>query len=183
MSLQVRLIVEPIPARREERGHRQDLSGEARRRGSRPAPPGEEGEEEPYEGSPPEGAAPSDSGQQPAGDDPELELLVYGERFKIKRSKLVDAYNLEGLPDHVIVSIAQKHMAADQRLARVKEREAANPPHGSEPEHSEAPAPGAPEPTNPSARAYAPEADGLDPGLSPGRAKPALITGKAQRDR
>ena len=102
---------------------------------------------------------------------------------KSSAPKLVDAYNLEGLPDHVIVSIAQKHMAADQRLARVKEREAANPPHGSEPEHSEAPAPGAPEPTNPSARAYAPEADGLDPGLSPGRAKPALITGKAQRDR
>lgn len=93
--------------------------------------------------------------------------MVHGERFKIKRSELIEAYSLEGCPDHVIVSVAQKHMAADQRLARVKEREAENPPHGSEPGASEAPAPGAPEPTNPSARAYAPEADGLDPDRSP----------------
>ena len=100
-------------------------------------PPREGAETGPDEGPLPEGAAPSDSG------DPELELLVYGERYKLPRSKLVDAYNLEGLPDHAIVSIAQKQMAADQRLARVKEREAENPPHGSEPGASEAPAPGA----------------------------------------
>ena len=88
-------------------------------------PPPDEGDDVgPDQGSPPEGAAPSDSGPRAAGEDPELELMVYGERYKITRSKLVDTYNLEGLPNHVIVSVAQKQMAADQRLARVKEREA-----------------------------------------------------------
>ena len=100
-------------------------------------------------------------------DDPELELLVYGERYKITRSQLVDAYNLDGLPDHAIVSIAQKQMAADQRLAHVKEREAENPPHGSEPGDSEATAPGAPEPRNPSARGREPDADGFATDRSP----------------
>ncbi|MGH6791586.1 MAG: hypothetical protein ACRECF_02470, partial [Methyloceanibacter sp.] len=125
--------------------------------------------DEPIEGAPQEGA-PSDSGapSPEPEEDPELDLMVHGERFKIKRSELIEAYSLEGCPDHVIVSVAQKQMAADQRLARVKEREAENPPHGSRPGHSEAPAPGAPEPTNQSARADVPDADGLDPALSPG---------------
>lgn len=92
---------------------------------------------------------------------------MFGNRLKRKRSKLVDAYNLEGLPDHAIVSIAQKQMAADQRLARVKEREAADQPRGSEPGASEATAPVAPEPTHPSAREREPDAAGFATDRSP----------------
>ena len=93
---------------------------------------------------------------------------MFGNRLKRKRSERVEAYNLEGLPDHAIVSIAQKQMAADQRLARVKEREAENPPHGSEPGASEAPAPGAsPEPIDQSARGSEPDADGFVTDRSP----------------
>jgi hypothetical protein len=60
-------------------------------------------------------------------------------------------------------------MAADQRLARVKEREAENPPHGSLPGASEAPAPGAsPEPIDQSAGGGEPDANGLLTDRSPG---------------
>ena len=100
-------------------------------------------------------------------EDRELTLSVFGNRLKRRRSKLIEAYNLGGLPDHAIVTIAQKQMAADQRLARVKEREAENPPHGSEPGDSEATAPGAPEPKNPSARGSEPDADGFATDRSP----------------
>jgi hypothetical protein len=55
------------------------------------------------------------------GDDPELELLVYGNRHKLKRSELVKAYDLAGLSDERIISVAQKEMAADQRPAEAKE--------------------------------------------------------------
>ena len=51
-------------------------------------------------------------------EDRELTLTVVGNRLKRKRSELVNAYNLEGLPDHAIVSVAQKEMAADHRLDR-----------------------------------------------------------------
>jgi hypothetical protein len=40
----------------------------------------------------------SKTASEPA-DDPELTLVVYGERFKVKRSQLVDTYDLGGLPD------------------------------------------------------------------------------------
>ena len=53
-------------------------------------------------------------------EDRELTLTVFGNRLKRKRSELVEAYNLGGLPDHAIVTIAQKQMAADQRLARIR---------------------------------------------------------------
>ena len=52
------------------------------------------------------------------GDDPELILTVFGARHKIKRSELVKTFDLEGLSDERIISVAQKEMAADQRLDR-----------------------------------------------------------------
>ena len=114
-------------------------------------------------------------------EDSELTLTVFGNRLKRKRSELVEAYNLEGLPDHAIVSIAQKQMAADQRLARVKEREAENPPHGSLPGASEAPAPGAsPEPIDQSARGGEPDANGFRL-IDPRTGQPALASGEARR--
>ena len=54
-------------------------------------------------------------------DDPELELLVFGARHKIKRSELVKTYDLGSLPDEHIIKVAQKEMAADQRLREAKE--------------------------------------------------------------
>jgi hypothetical protein len=54
-------------------------------------------------------------------DDPELELLVFGNRHKLKRSELVKTYDLGGLSDERIISVAQKEMAADQRLREAKE--------------------------------------------------------------
>jgi hypothetical protein len=122
-------------------------------------------QEDDGEGEPAE--APAEEPVTEPKNDPELELQVYGERYKIRRSKLIEEFNLEGLPDHVIVSVAQKEMAADQRLARVKEREAENPPHGSEPGRTEAPAPGAPLADKPTARADEPDADGFESDRSP----------------
>jgi len=54
-------------------------------------------------------------------DDPELELLVFGNRHKHKRSELIQMYDLVGLSDQHIISVAQKQMAADQRLREAKE--------------------------------------------------------------
>ena len=53
-------------------------------------------------------------------DDPDLELHVYGERKKFKRSELVARFQMEGFPDDAIVRVAQKELAADQRLAEAK---------------------------------------------------------------
>lgn len=50
-----------------------------------------------------------------------MELLVFRNRHKIKRSKLIEMYDLEGLSDERIISVAQKEMAADQRPAEAKE--------------------------------------------------------------
>jgi hypothetical protein len=58
---------------------------------------------------------------QASAEDPELELLVFGNRHKIKRSELIQRYDLEGLDNVGIINAAQKHMAADQRLAEAKQ--------------------------------------------------------------
>lgn len=47
--------------------------------------------------------------------------MVYGNRQKFKRSELIEAYDLDGLSNGRIISVAQKEMAADQRLAETKE--------------------------------------------------------------
>lgn len=77
------------------------------------------------EGVVPQAEAPVAATPQPApaadGDDPDLTLVVFGERLKRKRSELISAYDLEGLPDDVIIRAAQKEMAADQRLREAKE--------------------------------------------------------------
>lgn len=57
----------------------------------------------------------------PRDDDQELTLTVYGERLKRKRSELIEAYQLEGLSDEHIIRVAQKEIAADQRLREAKE--------------------------------------------------------------
>ena len=56
-----------------------------------------------------------------APDNPELTLTVFGNRLKRKRSELIAAYDLAGLDDERIISVAQKEMAADQRPAEAKE--------------------------------------------------------------
>jgi hypothetical protein len=66
------------------------------------------------------------SGRPPAGtsqpeDNPESELLIFGNRLKRKRSELVKNFDLEGLSDERIISVAQKEMAADQRLREAKD--------------------------------------------------------------
>jgi hypothetical protein len=58
---------------------------------------------------------------QASAEDPELELLVFGNRHNIKRSELIQRYDLEGLDNAGIINAAQKHMAADQRLAEAKQ--------------------------------------------------------------
>jgi hypothetical protein len=73
----------------------------------------------------------SDSGATPSEapeDDPELDLLVFGKRLKRKRSELIEAFDLGGLPDERIIKLAQKEMAADQRLAEAKEVANQRPP-------------------------------------------------------
>jgi hypothetical protein len=72
----------------------------------------------------------SDSGPTPSEapeDDPELDLLVFGKRLKRKRSELIEAFDLGGLPDERIIKLA-KEMAADQRLAEAKEVANQRPP-------------------------------------------------------
>jgi hypothetical protein len=46
---------------------------------------------------------------------------VFGNRITAKRSDLVKKYNLVGFPDDRIIAIAQRELAADQRLAEAKE--------------------------------------------------------------
>jgi hypothetical protein len=70
----------------------------------------------------------SDSGATPSEDDPELDLLVFGKRLKRKRSELIEAFDLGHLPDERIIKLAQKEMAADQRLAEAKEVANQRPP-------------------------------------------------------
>ena len=48
-------------------------------------------------------------------------MMAFGNRQKFKRSELIDAYDLEGFDNGRIINIAQKAMAADQRLAETKE--------------------------------------------------------------
>ena len=55
------------------------------------------------------------------GNDPEMELLVYGNRLKRKRSELFSDFKLEGYSDERIIRIAQREMAADERLREAKE--------------------------------------------------------------
>jgi len=47
--------------------------------------------------------------------------VVFGNRQKFKLSELIEAYDLEGFDNGRIISVAQKEMAADQRLAETKE--------------------------------------------------------------
>lgn len=56
------------------------------------------------------------------GTDPELTLTVFGNRLKRKRSELVEKYDLAGLDDERIIKLAQKELAADQRLAEARRR-------------------------------------------------------------
>jgi hypothetical protein len=51
-----------------------------------------------------------------------LTLVVFGERVRKKRSDLVKMYDLGGLDDERIIKVAQKEMAADQRLREAKEQ-------------------------------------------------------------
>ena len=46
--------------------------------------------------------------------------------MKRKRFELIEAFDLEGLDDERIIGIAQKEMAADQRLREAKEPFARN---------------------------------------------------------
>jgi len=106
------------------------------------------------------------SGRQ---DDPELDLLVFGNRHKIKRSKLIETFDLEGLSNERIISVAQKEMAADQRLAEAKEAENHRPKAGA----PDAPAHDArPDPTDQTGETSGPDADGLGPGPIPSTARP-----------
>jgi len=50
-----------------------------------------------------------------------LTLVVYGNRLKKKRSELIEAYDLDGLDDERIIKVAQKELAADQRLREAKD--------------------------------------------------------------
>jgi hypothetical protein len=50
-----------------------------------------------------------------------LTLLVFGNRIRAKRSELIQKYDLEGLPDERIISIAQTEQLANQQLAEAKE--------------------------------------------------------------
>ena len=63
-------------------------------------------------------ASPGLSAEGGADDDPELSLTVFGNRLKRKRSELIEVYDLGGLDDDRIITVAQKEMAADQRLDR-----------------------------------------------------------------
>jgi len=69
----------------------------------------------------------SDSGATPSEapeDDPELELCVFGKRLKRKRSELIEAFDLGGLPDERIIKLAQKEMVA-KRSSAMSDREGA----------------------------------------------------------
>jgi hypothetical protein len=107
------------------------------------------------------------------GDDPELDLMVFGNRIKAKRSELVEKYNLGGLPDDHIITIAQKEIAADQRLAEAKEAADQRLLNAQAPS---APAQGDGAPVDQRGEPDAPDADSergsKDP---PGRSRPAFV--------
>jgi len=105
-------------------------------------------------------------------DDPELTLLVYGKREKFKRSELISAYQLDGLPDDAIIRVAQKEKAADQRLAQAKQAEHQHPVHADSP--SDADAQGSQRPTDQLGDTNGPDADGLPPCHSPASPNQAL---------
>lgn len=109
----------------------------------------------------PEPAAPAATEEPEA--DKILTLVVHGERQHFKRSDLIDAFDLGGIPDDAIIRIAQKEIAADQRLRKVKERENQSLP---DPERPTRAADDPLDPENPPATADA-NADGLGPDGSP----------------
>lgn len=115
------------------------------------------------EGLPPiEGALPDDGGDDelqdpdarpvagpsasaaPIADDPELELIVFGERYKAKKSELAKRYNISGADDATIIRIAQKELAADQRLSQTRTAPQPAPENHREPEPTPAPTKAAP---------------------------------------
>jgi hypothetical protein len=99
-------------------------------------------------------------------DDPELELLVYGNVIRRKRSELIEAYDLDGFDNGRIINIAQKQMAADQRLAEAKEA-ADQRLHGTQSTASRAGEGSHDEPTDQSDEPRPDDADGLAPERDP----------------
>jgi hypothetical protein len=113
----------------------------------------------------------SQTGLSASEDDPELELLVYGDVVKAKRSELVKAYQLDGLPDAAIISIAQKHKAADQRLREAKDVSDQRQP---KPDAVQSAAEGHDHPENPPGGTEGANADGLQSDGSPPRPDQAM---------
>ena len=105
-------------------------------------------------------------------DDPELTLLVYGKREKFKRSELISAYQLDGLPDDAIIRVAQKEKAADQRLAEAKQAEHQRPAQADA--APDADAQGSQRQTDQFGDTKGPDADELQPGQSPASPDQAL---------
>jgi hypothetical protein len=64
---------------------------------------------------------PAGDSQNSGGEDPELTLLVFGNRIRAKRSELIEKYDLAGLSDGCIISIAPPEQLANQQLAEAKE--------------------------------------------------------------
>ena len=166
---------QPKPQRRGD-PKRDEIAARYRERqreeqGLEPPPPDDGGApDEPSEGRSQTGLSAS---EEPPQDDPELELLVYGKRQKFKRSELISAFDLEGLSDDVIIRVAQKEKAADQRLAQAKEAEHQRPSRADSP--SQADAQGQPtRPTDQLGATEGPDADGLEPDRSPAKPDQAL---------
>ena len=63
----------------------------------------------------------TDDSQSEDGEDPELTLLIFGNRILAKRSELIERFDLDGLPDGCIISIAPTEQLANQQLAEAKE--------------------------------------------------------------
>ena len=93
---------------------------------------------------------------------------MFGKPLKRNRSELVEAFDLGHLPDERIISIAQREMAADQRLAEAKEVANQRP---SSPSPTSA-AQGDDPPANQPGAAPSPDADGLKLDRSPRQARP-----------
>lgn len=89
---------------------------------------------------------PSDFQEPGVDGDTELELVVYGERYKARKSELAKRYDIAGADDATIIRIAQKELAADRRLESSR-----NAPQPAQPEHHREPGAqtreAAPEPT------------------------------------
>jgi len=92
---------------------------------------------------------------------------VFGKPLKRNRSELVEAFDLGHLPNERIISIAQREMAADQRLAEAKEVANQRP---SSPSPTSA-AQGDDPPANQPGAAPSPDADGLKLDRSPRQAR------------